>query len=251
MPNNGKAKRQALVDLSTLTSDRRQRILKIEGMLLRGITSPNTIAAAFDVSHTQIWKDIKLIQAMWAESQDGSRKATRNKRIRQLESVLHMALTEFDKSRNSKSETTTVQRKTICRSCNGRGTIRVDGDDANPCPACETRGWQIEEITTEKRSGVTGDQSYLNTARACINDISKLEGLQVQVTHKKIDKKEQKIVLHSELIPEKDPNNPYMNANPEDLIELRKAQAKIEQSLILEVDNVSKESEEKDKDSDV
>ena len=40
-------------------------------------------------------------------------------------------------------------------------------------------------------------------------------------------------------------------ANPEDLIELRKAQAKIEQSLILEVDNVSKESEEKDKDSDV
>ncbi len=246
MPNNSKAKRRALVDLSTLTSDRRQRILKIEGMLLRGITSPNTIAAAFNVSHTQIWKDIKLIQAMWAESQDQSRKVTRNKRIRQLESVLHMALTEFDKSRNSKSETTTVQRKTICRSCNGRGTIRVDGDDSNPCPACETKGWQIEEITTEKRSGVTGDQSYLNTARACINDISKLEGLQVQVTHKKIDKKEQKVILHSEVLPSKDPQNPYIGANPEDLIELRKAQARIEQSLTVEVTNDVEKEQDKD-----
>lgn len=83
------------------TLRRQARLIKIEKMLLRGVTNQSEIASAFGMTQAQISYDVRDIEAKWKKDSPEA-EDRRKKRVRQLESVYMTAANSYELSRVGK-----------------------------------------------------------------------------------------------------------------------------------------------------
>ncbi len=193
-----------------------KRLIRLEQLLLRGITNQFELAAAFGVGQATICRWIKEIYAHWQEHGATENKDAREKRIRQLDSIAVMALNAFEKSSRGLEEYTKVEK--VCMACDGTGKIAKDFLGAantstdKICEDCEGTGeWEylpekmrrcdpcngsgiIREgkrckdcqgkgrtsIITTRVKGQAGDPSFLKVAASTFDTAAKLQGLYPQ-----------------------------------------------------------------------
>lgn len=155
-----------------------ERRKRVASLLLRGITSRSELAGAMGVCLEVIRLDIEKIREDWrvdggeySEESDANQiRDLRMKRVRQMDQVLQLAHSEYNKSRQPRTEQTI--RRDACGGCNGLRVI----DGGLPCPTCLGTGEVISR--TIKKVEQVGDPAYLNIAMKAITEASKLEGLQ-------------------------------------------------------------------------
>lgn len=116
----------------------------VEGHMLKGLTDPVVIANAVGVSVNAAKRLMKSVYAAWASREDAADEEKRIVRVKQLENIVHKAMTEYEESKEPDP---------------------VDPDDT--CPDGSPR--------TEPRKK-KGDLMALGLARATLIDIAKVEG---------------------------------------------------------------------------
>lgn len=95
------------------------KLMRIEQMMLRGITNAMTIANAFNISRITARKYMTRIYDSWAESCKAESRDARSVRVNQLESVLQYAINSFERSRRDVEEFSIVN--SVCDKCSGLG----------------------------------------------------------------------------------------------------------------------------------
>lgn len=204
------------------SAERRNRLNKIEEMLLRGITNGSQIAARLGISQSAAWNDVEFIRKGWLESGPNNTKERRAARIRQLERVIQLAHDSFRRSR-SDAETHTMKGGGICPDCRGMGVRKGETDW---CDTCKGEGTTEGEVTIQVR-GQAGDASYLGIVKECIKEINHLEGNHAPKRVAVRGRQETKVMhahLHVQVGEE------YANAPPELLLEAKSALLKLDQA---------------------
>lgn len=146
---------------------------KIEDMILRGIRNQEQIGAAFGITKVAVGKIVKEIYKGWKDSSIKDSGLKRELRIRQLEHVMHIARTEFERSRKDAQEYSIVER--TCARCRGQGKTEEMPDEWTTCVECLGRGKIVVETT--KTRGQAGDPAYLKVIQSCIVECTRIEGL--------------------------------------------------------------------------
>ena len=205
----------------TQMCERRQRLVKIEELMLRGVVNTYQIAARFGVSQPVAYKDVQEIRKAWLESAPNNTKERRGQRIRQLEFIVQLAHDSFLRSRED-AQTHTVKQGRICDRCEGLGVV-----DTEWCPKCEGDGHLPGEVTIQTK-GQAGDPAYLGIAKECLKEISMLEGNHAPKRHSvrgrhKVEGQVAHGHLHAVVA------NEYADAPADDLIAARSVLLKLEQ----------------------
>jgi hypothetical protein len=89
-------------------------------------------------------------------------------RVRQLQAVAAMALTDYGRRRTVKHS-----RRIMCDACLGKGFIKNKG----ACPICEGEGMLLVRLDEKD---VPPDPAHLKTAVSCFVECAKLEGLYLE-----------------------------------------------------------------------
>jgi hypothetical protein len=193
--------------MSTALTDTEIRRSKIEELLLNGVSSLPKLAARFGVPTTTIVNDVAVIRRLWRLDNSKNARDRRTLRIKQLEEIFQKSMDSFERSRSDTVETTTQYKSETCAACRGRKLV---GDEF--CSACDGEGKIQVEVITQKIVGKAGDVAFLNSARASIADIAKIEGIVI---------KPQPIVQHNTFNGENTivntKGNPYLDA-PSDIL---------------------------------
>lgn len=157
---------------STLIA-RMNTLARLEKHLLRGVTNQHDLAAAFGVSQGTISGWIAQIHKRWREESPVDTETKRIIRIRQLEGLAAMAVTEFERSRKD-SEEVVIQTK-MCVDCDGEGKTEAGPGEFVNCTVCGGKG-EIR-VETVRVKGQPGNPAYLTVAKTCIESAAKLEGV--------------------------------------------------------------------------
>lgn len=152
--------------------EREKKLRRIEEMMLKGVTNQHEIASAFNVSQPTVSQWMKMIMDRWGLQETGT-KEQRLLRIRQLEHIIHLAHTEFMRSKKDKEEFRISERE--CRACRGSGLDEIMPDQWEDCRECDGRGKLKTQTIIVKDN--TGDVQYLRVAKECIIEAAKLSGL--------------------------------------------------------------------------
>lgn len=164
--------------------DMLRRRRRVGEMMLRGISSQEEIAAAFDVDAKTITKDMQAIKETWL-SEGIDDLATRARvRVKQLDGVLALAINAFDRSRKPKREMSLEQRPCDNPKCRN-GLVKTVDEDGHPtgqteCGRCNGKEWYTVE--KEKVTQTSGDPAYLMVAKAVIVESARIEGVYPVVT---------------------------------------------------------------------
>ena len=148
---------------------RRKRVARCEQLILQGCTKLSDLSVVLGVSRPTVSKYIKLIEERWLESGPQSAELKRARAIGRLDQVAFAALQGFARSQENEETVSTQHKQVSCKNCNGTG---ADGE----CEVCEGVGHSIQETQMRTVKGKAGDSSFLQVARQCFSDISKLEG---------------------------------------------------------------------------
>ena len=158
--------------MSKLISDTK-RLVRLEQLILRGVTNQYELAAAFGVGIHEIFAMMKHIREQWLANDVEDVKQQVLKREKQLEALAQKALTAYDRSKQDVEEFTVVER--VCTRCKGDGQTEEKPDYWVDCTECQGKG----RITTEttKVKGQPGDPSFLKVAKECFVECARLKGL--------------------------------------------------------------------------
>lgn len=151
-----------------------ERQKRVASLMLRGVTSRRDMAAAMGVPIRVIHDDCKAIKEAWRERggiTSADVEEVRMLRITQMERIMQLAHSEFDKSRQPKEEHTV--KAEACGMCQGHRFM--DREEEVTCPACRGTGEVLTRTT--KVTERCGDPAYLNIAAKAIMECSKLEGI--------------------------------------------------------------------------
>lgn len=153
----------------------RLRRKRVREDILAGRTNVRLLADKYGVSKTTIRNDMEHVFGKWASADATMYKndeRRRQVRVAQLTNVLTKAVESFERSLDPKEKITIHKVSKKCEVCRGRGKVK----DLE-CEACEGVG-RIKVISeTVETTGSSGDPTFLNVVRNCVNDIAKLEGL--------------------------------------------------------------------------
>ena len=203
-------------------AERRERLNRIEELLLRGITNGHQIAARLGVSQPVVWADIQHIRKAWLESGPDNTKERRAARIRQLERVIQLAHDSFHRSR-ADAETHTIRGGGICGDCKGLG---IREGELDWCATCKGEGTVEGEVTIQVK-GQAGDAAYLGIIKECVKEINHLEGNHAPKKHQVRGRAETK-VMHAHL--QVQVGEEYADAPPELILEAKSALLKLDQA---------------------
>lgn len=154
--------------------EHRNRLKRLEQMMLRGITNQHDIAAAFGVAQSSVSNWMKEVYTAWAEADAQDSIAERTVRVKQLEYILTQALNSYDISRRDAEEWEVTERP--CESCGGSGKwLPKDSTETKPCRGCNGKG-QIKSERTKSKAQA-GDPTFLKVAKDCIVEAARLKGL--------------------------------------------------------------------------
>lgn len=156
------------VFVAQLEGERRRQ--RVEEMLLHGMTNPRQMSVALGVHPNTISKDVKLIRSSWLNKNQEQAQAKAAVRIKQLEAVMMAAWASYERSRQDEIE---ITERYCDNGCN-HGLIKdkVSGKQIE-CPKCKGDGY----VQTKKIRGQAGDCSFLLAIKACIVEISRIEGI--------------------------------------------------------------------------
>ena len=82
-----------------VTMSRRNRMVRIEDLWLRGCTNKSQIASSLDVSTTTVSRDMKCIEQNWMRTTVLSMQKKLARRVEQLEAIAYVARHGYDVSR--------------------------------------------------------------------------------------------------------------------------------------------------------
>ena len=209
-----------MVRPGAISSDRFERLQKLNSLFAQGGYTMTELASRFGVTPAIIARDRDFIRDNWWREEEN--KKTRDKRLqrlKELEQVKRLALESYHRSRQDREELTTRYDKTLCEECNGTGKL-----PKCTCLNCEGIGYVTEEIITRKVSGTPGDAAFLNVAKSVVVEMCKLEAL-----HKQPELKVQHVisggVRHSVDIEQR-----YKDVDPELVIQAKAALARLEEA---------------------
>lgn len=156
---------------------RQQQLVKIEKLILHGVTNQSEIAAALGVSQCCVTERIKEIHQRWRDSQNEELDVMRAKRIHQFEYIARLALNSYEVSRQDAEEHITVEKE--CGACNGTGVKPVDipeerrakivERDHGQCVQCGSQvGIDIDHIIPLSRGGSGRDDNLQLLCGRCV-----------------------------------------------------------------------------------
>lgn len=165
-----------------VTSSLREQVAKarirrkgIREDILAGRTNVRDLSKKYKVSGTTIRNDMEYVFGKWATADASMYKndeRRRQIRVAQLTNVLTKAVESFETSLDPKQKVTIHKVSKKCEVCRGRGkTKNIE------CEACQGVGRINVVSETMETTGSSGDPTFLNVVRNCVNDIAKLEGL--------------------------------------------------------------------------
>ena len=156
-----------------LTKERYERLNKLNVLLAQGGYSMPELARRFGVADPVIYADrTYIMENWWKDREEHDTTVMRLHRVKELEQLKRLALESYYRSREDKSETTTSYEKKTCEECDGTGRL-----PKCKCIACDGLGYAMEEKVITKVSGRAGSAEFLHEARACVQEIAKLEAL--------------------------------------------------------------------------
>jgi len=171
--------------------------------MLRGVTSPTQIALAFGVmpKRASVWMT-KIRDSWQTRDKERTQEDRRTIRIKQLENIAILALSEFAQSKKNSKEKTVVSqpcrqchgdkivmdKNKICQTCEGLKIDETFPGQYSMCMDCngtgfgtkrcrECRGTGETKINTLKVKQECGDPAYLTIAKAAFLECARLEGL--------------------------------------------------------------------------
>lgn len=151
----------------------RKRRARVRDMMLKGVVHQDQMAARLGVCQATISKDIKWIFDTWLKDDIRTAKDKRNRRVRQLEMVVQMAIVSFERSRQDAEEITLTKVPRRCPDCKGSG---MNGDD-NWCETCNGDGTIYAETETRRVKGQAGDSSFLGKFTEAVREMARIENL--------------------------------------------------------------------------
>lgn len=150
---------------------RRRR--RIGEMLLRGISNQDEMASAFDVDAKTIKKDVQYIHEKWLSEGVDDLDTRRRIRVKQLDSLMTLAINAFERSKKPKRESYIEQRPCDNPKCRS-GLVQTDSGQTE-CGRCHGQEWYTVEREKVSQSG--GDPAYLAVARAAVVEAARIEGV--------------------------------------------------------------------------
>lgn len=157
----------------TQRKNREAKILRVQRLMMEGVTSCSQIATIMGISPVTAVKWRKEVLQRIQESDLKDAAIELSLRVSQLESIMHAALVAFQRSKHDHEEFRISKSK--CPECNGKKKIKDDNGHEEDCVNCDGTGKVIIETTTVK--GQAGDPAMLRIAKDCITEMAKLKGL--------------------------------------------------------------------------
>lgn len=203
----------------TLSIERYARLTKLNSLLAQGGYSLTELANRFGVTVTTISVDRDyIIKNWWSSERSEEVRELRLQRIKELEQIKRLALESYHRSRQDAEKITTRYDKVQCDECNGTGKLPLC-----KCLNCDGTGYVNEETILREVKGQAGDSSFLAIAHRCVAEMAKMEALyaapEVKVQH----------VVSGE-VRCTSLDDKYADADPEDLIAVKAAFARLEGS---------------------
>jgi len=152
----------------------RKRRLKVESMILRGVTNRTSMAVALGVNPQTIANDIEAIGSGWLENDIRRMSNRRTYRVKQLMFTAQAAWASYERSKQDSEEVTTVYIPRQCPTCKGKTADPVTNQ---PCDSCNGTGKIMTENVTRKIKGQPGDSTFLQVFKSCVIEAAKLENL--------------------------------------------------------------------------
>ena len=152
--------------------DRDRTLVRLEKLMLNGITNLTELAAAFGLSRPTLKTMVEEVERTWLENERHDAVLEREFRCKQLEQLVQKALNSYERSRQDSEEISYTFA--ICGVCDGSGDIKKDGVTQD-CVTCGGDGKiRVESV---KIKGQAGDASFLRVAKDCIVECARIKGL--------------------------------------------------------------------------
>ena len=148
-----------------------ERQSRVEKMMLRGVTSPLSIAVAFGVHAITAKKMMVAVRDMWQETNASECEHLRVKREKQLEHIYFTALQSFERSTIGPAKKETI----TCKACAGEGTEEDMPEVYIECKPCAGRG--TIDIESQLNSVTPGDPAFLKIAKDTVIELMKMDGM--------------------------------------------------------------------------
>ncbi len=131
--------------------------------MLNGMTNQTALAVRHNVSQFTTHHDVRAILEDMNEEQKELGKQELVITLHRLEDNIREATNAWERSKESKEETRTVNQLKKCDDCKGTGII-----GKKQCNLCKGDGFHIEEVTTRTVIGEAGDPAFLKERRECM-----------------------------------------------------------------------------------
>jgi hypothetical protein len=204
-----------------LTAERYRRLRALNPILATDNYVLQELANQFGVTVQTILNDREYIQKVWwTREENESTLGEREKQAEMYKMLRREALESWKLSKKGREEITTRFVDKPCEDCNSTGSTMP----GVKCFNCDGTGHVTEEVTLKKVDGSPGDPSYIREARQCTDSICKLLGLNKPVVEKiqhHIDHEHKHIVKL---------DSRFDDADPEDLLAVKAALARLEES---------------------
>lgn len=159
-----------------------ERVKRAEELFLDGFTKSH-VATVLGVGWDTVRKYEKEILARRREEDVLAHEDKRRTLVASQLELARKAITEFHRSKSGEETIVTKVVPTACKRCQGSGF----DDSGNWCPECDGDGEIVSEVVTRTFRGTCGDVSYLNAARECFREISRLEGIPAPASDRKAE----------------------------------------------------------------